>query len=272
MSLYRFTVNMNSVPGRTPLWAILGLVAWQSYAADLAWLTDLPTAQAKANSEKKSVLLFFHGSDWCPPCVQMQRQLFDSAEFVAYARQALMLVDVDFPEKTKQPEELKRANLALKAKFNVGDGFPAIVLLNESGETVFQESGYGGGGPKEVLPNLQRHAKASSSAESARYKHLSVEEFATMANNKQTVLLDVRTKKEFEAGHLGGAVNLDVIASEFEQKAASLDRSKTYLVYCASGVRSAKACENLIRLNFLKLYDLPGGFKAWEKAGKPVEK
>src|SRR5665213_97008 len=180
----------------------------------LAWFTDLPMAQARAKMEGKSVLLFFHGSDWCPPCVEMQRQVFASPDFVAYARQALVLVDVDFPEKQPQDQDLRRSNLALKARFNLsresGEGFPTIVLLNEAGETVFQETGYSGGGAAEVLPKLQRHAGIeSATANSTGFKNLTIDEFAKMAIDRQNVILDVRTAKEFEAGRLAGAVNLN---------------------------------------------------------------
>jgi rhodanese-related sulfurtransferase len=243
----------------------------------LSWLTDLAQAQARAKAEGKSVLLFFHGSDWCAACAEMQGQVFDSPEFARYARRALVLVDVDFPEKEKQNEELKRANLALKARFNLGpgsgDGFPTLVLLNGAGETVYQETGYAGGGAAEVLARLQRHTGTFRPISiTAAFKNLGVDEFAQMAADKRNVILDVRTAREFEAGHLPGAMNLDVNAADFEAKAAALDKSKTYLVHCASGVRSVKACEKLVRLDFAKLYNLPGGFKAWAQAGKPVEK
>src|SRR5664279_3913179 len=82
----------------------------QSNNTELTWFTDLPKALARAKAEGKSVLLFFHGSDWCPPCVEMQRQVFDSPEFFHYASRALILVDVDFPQKSTQSEELKRTN------------------------------------------------------------------------------------------------------------------------------------------------------------------
>jgi protein disulfide-isomerase len=246
----------------------------QSPATGLTWLTDLPSAQARAKAEKKSVLLFFHGSDWCPACVEMQRQVFDSPAFAQYARQSLVLVDVDFPEKHKQDEALRRANAALKARFNLSpvpdEGFPTIVLLNDAGETVFQETGYFGGGPPEVLPKLQRHTETA--APTAAYKNLSVDEFARMAADKQNVILDVRTPGEFAASHIPGAVNLDYNAPDFQAKAAALDKSKTYLVHCAVGGRSVRACEKLSRLDFPNLYNLPGGFKAWAKAGQPVEK
>jgi rhodanese-related sulfurtransferase/thioredoxin-related protein len=251
--------------------------ARQSNNTELTWSTDLPKAVAQAKVEGKSVLLFFHGSDWCPPCVEMQNQVFASPAFAQYARRALVLVDVDFPQKSKQSEELKRANLALKARFNLspdpGEGFPTIVLLNDAGETVFQETGYSGGGPAEVLPKLQRHPGANATpAATAAYKNLSVEDFARMADNKTNVILDVRTPAEFAAGHILGAMNLDVTAPDFEQKAALLDRNKIYLVHCATGVRSARACDKLNQLDFPNLYNLPGGFRAWAKAGKPVEK
>jgi rhodanese-related sulfurtransferase len=236
----------------------------------------LQKAKAQAKAEGKSVLLFFHGSDWCPPCVQMQRQVIDSLEFAQFARQSLILVDVDFPEKSKQSDELKQSNLALKAKFNLspelGEGFPTLVLLNESGETVFQETGYAGGGPAEVLPNLKRHTTpAAAAANPAGYRNLTVEEFAQMTTNKSYIILDVRTADEYRAGHIAGALNLDVNAADFKQKAAALDRSKTYLVHCASDGRSVTACESLSRLDFPKLYNLLGGIRAWSKAGKPVE-
>jgi thiol:disulfide interchange protein len=88
------------------------LTAHQSSTTGLTWLTNLQSAQTRAKAEKKSVLLFFHGSDWCPTCVEMQRQVFDSPAFAQYARQALVLVDVDFPDKHKQDEGLRRANVA----------------------------------------------------------------------------------------------------------------------------------------------------------------
>jgi phage shock protein E len=249
----------------------------QGKETGLIWLTNLPQAQARAKAEGKSVLLFFHGSDWCPPCIEMQHQVLESPAFAQYARRALVLVDVDFPEKSSQNEGLMRANVALKSKFNLSqesvEGIPTIVLLNEAGETVFQETGYAGGGTAEVIPKLQHHTGTGAPpGDSDAFKNLSVAEFARMAEDKGNVILDVRTPEEFKAGHLAGAVNLDVNASDFQEKAALLDRNKIYLVHCASGVRSVRACDKLSHLDFPKLYNLPGGFRAWVKAGQPVER
>ena len=106
----------------------------------------------------------------------------------------------------------------------------------------------------------------------AGYKNLGVAEFEKMRAEKGTVVLDVRTREEFEAGHVPGAVNLDVNTPDFQKQVAKLDKSKTYLVHCAAGGRSVKACKILSPLEFGKLYNLEGGFKAWEKAGHKPQK
>jgi len=111
-----------------------------------------------------------------------------------------------------------------------------------------------------------------SAAGGKGFKNVGVEEFDKLRADKQNRLLDVRTAKEFAGGHLPGAINIDVNSPDFEQKVSALEKEKTYLVNCASGIRSAKACGRMRELNFPNLYNLEGGFKAWEKAGKPVEK
>lgn len=103
-------------------------------------------------------------------------------------------------------------------------------------------------------------------------KNVGVDEFAKLVEAKTNVVLDVRTAREHAAGHIAGAINIDVNGPDFEKKVAELDKGKTYLVHCAGGVRSAKACSNMEKLDFTNLVNLQPGFKAWEKAGKPVEK
>ena len=53
---------------------------------------------------------------------------------------------------------------------------------------------------------------------------------------------------------------------------AELEKSRVYLVHCAAGGRSARACQKLAKMNFSELYNLEGGLGAWQRAGKPVEK
>jgi len=104
-------------------------------------------------------------------------------------------------------------------------------------------------------------------------KNVGVDEFDKLRADKKNVVLDVRTAKEFAAGHISGAVHLAWNGPDFEKQAAALDKSKTYLVHCAAGVRSAKACALMNgKLKFPSCYNLEGGMREWEKAGKAVEK
>jgi rhodanese-related sulfurtransferase len=105
-----------------------------------------------------------------------------------------------------------------------------------------------------------------------KYKNVGVEEFDKLRQDKKNVVLDVRTPEEYNAGHIAGATNIDFNADDFQQKIGKLDKDKTYLVHCAAGGRSARACNHLGKLNFPNLYNLEGGMTAWQKAGKPVEK
>lgn len=93
---------------------------------------------------------------------------------------------------------------------------------------------------------------------------LSTQEFydATAKNNVQ--LLDVRTAKEFEAGHLEDAINIDVLEADFSEKAESLDKEQALYLYCRSGNRSAKASAILKDLGFKEIYDMEGGYLQWE--------
>lgn len=91
-------------------------------------------------------------------------------------------------------------------------------------------------------------------------------------NNTNAVVLDVRTPQEFAQGHIPGAVLLDFKSPGFATELEKLDKSKTYLVHCAAGTRSAKAALQMHDLGFPKVGNLEGGFEAWKAAGKPVLK
>ena len=104
------------------------------------------------------------------------------------------------------------------------------------------------------------------------FKNVSVAGFEKLRADRKNVVLDVRTREEYAAGHIAGAVNIDVNAPDFEEKVSKLDKNQTYLVHCAAGARGAKACGKMSKLDFPKLYNLEGGFKAWEKAGNKAEK
>lgn len=90
--------------------------------------------------------------------------------------------------------------------------------------------------------------------------------------NPDLVVLDVRTKEEFDAGHIDAALNLDVKSDKFRDEAGKLDKNRKYLVYCRSGKRSKAAQEILKELGFKEVINMTGGFMDWEKEGLPFKK
>lgn len=140
---------------------VIGLMAcWalvQAGAEELQWMTDLPKAQAKAKAENKLVLMDFTGSDWCPWCIKLNKEVFSKPEFIEYAKKNLVTVEVDFPRTKTQTPEQKKANQALQEKYKI-EGYPTVVVLNSEGKKV-GELGYQPGGPKPFVEELDKLKK-----------------------------------------------------------------------------------------------------------------
>jgi rhodanese-related sulfurtransferase len=82
----------------------------------------------------------------------------------------------------------------------------------------------------------------------------------------------VRTKAEFDEGHIANAININVEGNEFLSEISKLDKSKTYAVYCRSGRRSADALAKMTNEQFISLSHLDGGVIDWTNAGLPLVK
>jgi len=84
-------------------------------------------------------------------------------------------------------------------------------------------------------------------------------------SNPNFRILDIRTKEEFDFGNIEKSENIDFYG-DFETEIAKLDKSYTYLIYCRSGNRSGQAMEIFKKLNFKEVYDLGGGYNAWQNS------
>ncbi len=104
-------------------------------------------------------------------------------------------------------------------------------------------------------------------------KVLPVNEYAKqIERDRNALIIDVRKAQEYESGHLQHALLLDVSDPKaFEEKIKTLDKERTYYIYCRSGRRSQTAAKTMMK-HGLKVYDLKGGIEAWKKAGLPMEK
>ena len=85
--------------------------------------------------------------------------------------------------------------------------------------------------------------------------------------NSDFIILDVRTPREFAAGHIAGAHNIDFYAQSFAQEFKRLDREKTYLIYCRSGNRSGQLMRAVEKLQFKKVFHLERGLLDWVGEG-----
>jgi protein disulfide-isomerase len=131
-----------------------------AHAADSAWLTDLPQAQAQAKTENKIVLMDFTGSDWCGWCMKFKKEVLDTKPFQDYAAKNVVLVELDFPHQKEQSDDLKKANAALKAKYKI-TGFPTFVVLDQQGKEIGRQVGYKPGGPEAFIASLEKDKAGS---------------------------------------------------------------------------------------------------------------
>jgi rhodanese-related sulfurtransferase len=99
---------------------------------------------------------------------------------------------------------------------------------------------------------------------------LNVSDFSSKVTEAGIITLDVRTPGEFNEGHIEGAQLIDFQSGNFENEIATLDKSKTYAVYCRSGSRSGQAVKIMSDAGFTNLYNLNGGVIDWANAGLPL--
>lgn len=126
---------------------------WLS-AADGSWLTNYEEALAKAKAEDKVLLIEFHGSDWCPPCMKLNAEVLSQKAFKDYAADALVLLNIDFPRKSPLSDEQRSHNEALAQKFGL-QGVPMVVLLDAEGKELDRSVGFPRGGLDEFMEFVQ---------------------------------------------------------------------------------------------------------------------
>ena len=121
---------------------------------ELTWHTDMSKAADISIKENKPMFLFFTGSDWCGWCIRLQKEVFKTPEFIKWAKDNVVLVELDFPRKNNQTEEIKSQNAQLQQQLQVR-GYPTVwfVSATKTAEAKINlnalgSSGYVAGGPK----------------------------------------------------------------------------------------------------------------------------
>lgn len=125
-----------------------------SMGAESLWMHDFEAAKAKAVKEGKPIFINFTGTDWCGWCIKLEKEVFSQKAFQDYAKENLVLVEVDFPKKKEQTAELKEQNKKLDKEYGV-EGYPTLYLLDAQGKKLTEDIGYREGGPEAYVKHLK---------------------------------------------------------------------------------------------------------------------
>lgn len=119
------------------------------------WLTNYKEALFKAKAENKLILMDFSGSDWCSNCIRLEKSVFQTEAFKAYAKDKFILLNVDFPMKSKNKlsKELTEQNAELAKKYNSEGQFPTVIIM-DSDKKVLARTGYIEGGAEVYIKHL----------------------------------------------------------------------------------------------------------------------
>ena len=122
------------------------------------WLTDIDSAKIVAAKENRNIVLVFQGSDWCAPCIKLERNIWSSDEFKAYAKDNFVMLLADFPRKKANKLEKAQAekNKMLAEKYNTRGMFPFVIVLDKDGK-VLGSTGYKKASPKEYIELLSSY-------------------------------------------------------------------------------------------------------------------
>jgi protein disulfide-isomerase len=132
---------------------LLVMASFNLFAGESLWFEDIEKARTVARETNKPMLLDFSGSDWCIWCKRLDSEVFSKSAFKAYAKDHLILVNLDFPQFTSQSNELKKQNQQLAQTYQIR-GFPTVILLSSQGEEIAR-TGYQPGGPEKYIEHLE---------------------------------------------------------------------------------------------------------------------
>jgi len=119
----------------------------------LVWHTNLEKAIKIAEKEDKPILMQFSGSDWCKWCIRLNEEVMFTKEFADYAKDNIVLVNLDYPRSIPQSDAVKAYNQEMLNKYGVR-GFPTVLLLDKTGK-VIKQTGYQSGGPSAYIAHIK---------------------------------------------------------------------------------------------------------------------
>ena len=121
---------------------IMFFIVFSSSINAQEWKTDFEAAKKTATIESKTIVLVFQGSDWCAPCIKLDREIWSTDTFKTYAKEHFVMLQADFPRRKKNilSKEQSEANGKLFEVYNKNGIFPFVVILNSEGKLLGETS------------------------------------------------------------------------------------------------------------------------------------
>jgi protein disulfide-isomerase len=120
---------------------------------NLVWHTTIEEAIKVAKAEDTPSLVQFSGSDWCKGGIKLNDEVLHTKEFGDYAKDHLVLVNLDFPRSIPQSDEVRNYNRTQMNKYGIR-GFPTVLLMDKNGNVV-KVTGYQPGGPAAYIQHIK---------------------------------------------------------------------------------------------------------------------
>jgi thioredoxin-related protein len=126
------------------------------HTADPVWQTDFAKAKIEARESDRFILLNFSGSDWCTPCIRMEKTIFETDAFKTYAGKELVLANADFPRLNKHQlsKEQQKQNDNLAEQYNPDGKFPYTLLISNEGKVVKTWEGCPNESPEDFIAEI----------------------------------------------------------------------------------------------------------------------
>ncbi|RYJ42553.1 thioredoxin family protein [Flavobacterium beibuense] len=143
---------------KTALLSLLLFISATCFAQD--WKYNVDEAKALAARENKNIVLVFSGSDWCAPCIKLDRNIWQSEEFKNESSRKWVLLKADFPKKKQNAllQAQQEHNDKLAEKYNQEGNFPLVVVIDKTGK-VLGKTGFKNISPKEYIALLHSFEK-----------------------------------------------------------------------------------------------------------------
>lgn len=127
------------------------------FAGGVNWSTDYQGALKESKETKKPIVLFFTGSDWCGWCKKLDKEAFQTEDFIGAAGKDFIFVELDYPMASTQSPAVKAQNDTLKSKYGI-NAYPTVILI-DGNEKVLGKTGYQAGGGKAYADHLRSFVK-----------------------------------------------------------------------------------------------------------------